>query len=103
MLIGSSSNKPSLKTIRRLKNTLRKALDLPDEAIVTVTQLACLELGCAPLETVFGLLQANQPQLQHKVHKATETVDVDDLKQVCQVWGFNTQKTVIDSFFKENE
>ena len=102
MLIGNSSNKPSLKTVRRIKLTLRKALDLPEETMVTVTQLACLEEDCAPLETVIGLLQPQQSQLQHKVHKATTAIDVDDLKKTCEAWGFDIQRTVIDSFFKEN-
>ena len=52
MLIGSSSNKPSLENVRRIKKALRTALDLPEDAMVTVTQLACLEEDCAPLETV---------------------------------------------------
>ena len=83
MLIGNTSNKPSLDIIRRIKSTLRMALAIPDEAIVTVTQLACLEEGCAPLETVIGLLQPKQALLQFKVHKDTAAVNFDDLKMVC--------------------
>ena len=65
MLIGNGSRRPNLKVIQRIKSTLHEALDLPEEAIITVTQLACLEEDCAPLETVIGLLQAKSPQLQH--------------------------------------
>ena len=102
MLIGNSSSKPNLKMVRRIKRTLRQALNLPEEAVVTVAQLTCLEKGCAPLETVIGLLQPKQSQRQYKVHKATEAINANDLRKVCQAWGLDTQITVIESFFKEN-
>ena len=57
MLIGSVSEKPSLEVIRRIKRVLREALALSEDVTVTVTQLACLEEDCAPLETVIGLLR----------------------------------------------
>ena len=102
MLIGNSSKKPSLQMVRRIKFTLDKALGLPEDAMITVTQLACLEEDCAPLETVIGLLRPGLPQLQYKVHKATDSVNADDLIEVCQAWGYDVKKTVIESFFKEN-
>ena len=101
MLIGNSSNKSNLKMVRRIKRTLHRALNLPEEAIITVTQLTCLEKGCAPLETVIGLLQPERPQRQHKIHKAIEAINTDDLKKTCDAWGLDTQINVIDSFFKE--
>ena len=48
MLIGTSSKKPNLETIRRIKKALRETLALPEHATVTVAELACLEAGCAP-------------------------------------------------------
>jgi len=102
MLIGNSSKKPSLKMVRRIKHTLREALDLSEDTMITVTQLACLEEDCAPLETVIGLLRPKAPQLQHKLHKPTDDVDVDDLIQVCEAWGYHIQDILIDSVFKEN-
>ena len=52
MLIGNTAKRPSLHAVRKLKRVLGEALDLPEGAMVTVTQLACLEVDCAPLETV---------------------------------------------------
>ena len=101
MLIGSSAKKPSLTKIRRIKFTLREALNLSEDSVVTVTQLACLETDCAPLETVFGLLRPGIAQLQHKVHKATDDIHADDLIQVCEAWGYDIKKTVIDPLFQE--
>ena len=89
MLIGSSAKRPNLEAVRRIKRVLRKTLDLPEDAMITVTQLACLEEDCAPLETVIGLLRSGEPQLQQKVHKETDAVDVTDLAQVCESWGFS--------------
>lgn len=91
MLIGNTAKKPNLETIRRLKRVLHQALELPDDATLSVAELTCLEEGCAPVETVFGLLRPAAPQLQHKVHKPTAAVDADDLVQVCTAWGFDVQ------------
>ena len=102
MLIGHSSKKPSLTIVRRIKHTLHAALNLPEDAIITVAQLACLEEECAPLETVIGLLQPNVPQLQHRVHKPTNDLNAEDLTQVCEAWGYTIPNALIDSLFKEN-
>ena len=88
MLIGRSSKRPSLKTVRRIKRTLIDVLQLPEDAIVTISQLACREEDCAPLETVIGLLSPSEPQLQYKVHKAVDEIVPDDLMQVCADLGF---------------
>ena len=79
MLIGNASKKPKIETIRGLKRALFEGLDLPEDAMITVTQLACLEEACAPLETVMGLLRPGMPTLQFKVHKATKDIDAQDL------------------------
>ena len=101
MLIGNASKKPNLETVRRIKQTLHLALNLSEDAMITVTQLACLEEDCAPLETVIGLLQPGVPQRQHKVHKATDAIDTQDLIGVCEAWGHNIELTLIEHSFKE--
>ena len=102
MLIGGSSKKPNLKKIRRIKEVLREALALSDDATVTVSELACLEEDCAPVETVFGLLRLDAPQLQHKVHKATDDVDAQDLMEVCTAWGFEVETAALRALTKES-
>ena len=101
MLIGSSSKNPDLKMIRRIKLTLREALALPEDAMVSVTQLACLEEDCAPLETVVGLLSPGAPQLQHKIHKPTDAIDAEDLIRICGAWGREVQRDFIEQLFRE--
>ena len=102
MLIGSASEKPDLEAVRRIKRVLREVLGLPEEATVTVTQLACLEEDCAPLETVVGLLRPGAPQLQHKIHKATNALSAEDLLQVCEAWGHAVEIEVLKPLFKEH-
>ena len=102
MLIGSRSTKANLEVIRRIKRTLSEGLSLPEDAVITVTQIACLEEACAPLETVIGLLRPSEAQLQYKVHKATEAIDPEDLIKVCHAWGYQVRSSCIDRLFKEN-
>lgn len=89
MLIGQGKRRPDLNTVRRLKRALRETLQLPDEVTVTITELACLEEDCAPVETVFGLLRADATQVQHKIHKSIEAVSAEDLGRVGAAWGFD--------------
>ena len=102
MLIGKSSKKPSLETVRRIKSALRTVLKLPENATITVSQLACLEQDCAPLETVIGLLRPGVPQLQYKIHKAIDDLESADLVQVCTVWDFEVQIAAIEPLLTSN-
>ncbi len=89
MLLGMSRPQPDRERVRRMKETLRAALNLSEDATITVTELACLEEGCPPIETVIGLLRPGAPQLQHKLHKPTASIDAHDLSEVCTAWGFD--------------
>ncbi len=102
MLIGKETKRPNLERVRRIKKALREALSLSDDTTVTVTELACLEEDCAPVETVFGLLRPDAPQLQHKLHKSMDAVDAEDLVQVCTAWGFDVKIPVLAPLPKQN-
>ena len=91
MLINTSPRRPNRERVRHIKEALRAALSLPDGTTVMVTELACLEEGCAPIETVVALLRPDAPPLQHKLHKPTDAVDADDLSRICKAWGFDVQ------------
>jgi hypothetical protein len=101
MLIGKSRPKPDLQQIRHIKAALRQALKLVEDDTITVSELACLEEGCAPVETVLGLLRVDGPQVQHKLHKPMDSIDADDLTEVCKAWGFGTHNLVLESFKQE--
>ena len=102
MLIGTSPRRPNLERARRIKKALREALNLPGDVTVTVPELACLEEGCAPVETVIGLLRPDAPQLQCKLHKPMDVVDAKDLFQVCTAWGFDVKIPVLAPLLQEN-
>ncbi|MDE2935373.1 MAG: nitrate reductase [Chloroflexota bacterium] len=102
MLIGSSPRPPNLERARQIKQVLREALTLSDDTTVTVAELACLEEGCAPVETAIGLLRPGAPQLQAKVHKPMDAVVAEDLVQVCATWGFNAASSVLADLLQED-
>ena len=95
MLIGNSSRRSNLEEVRRIKKTLREALQLPEDAILTVSELACMEEECPPFETVVGLLRSNAPQLQYKIHKSMKDIDAQDLISLCSEWGFDVHISII--------
>ena len=101
MLIGKAPCRPNLERVRRIKEALREALSLSHDATVTVTELACLEEGFAPIETAIGLLRPDAPQLQYKLHKPTDAVDAEDLVQVCTEWGFDVRIAVLAPLLQE--
>ena len=101
MLINTSPRRPNRERVRHIKEALCAALSLPDDTTVTVTELACLEEGCAPIETVVALLRPDAPPLQHKLHKPTDAVDAEDLVQVCKAWGFDVQIPMLVPLLKE--
>ena len=102
MLINTSPRRPNRERIRQIKEALRATLSLPDDTTVTVTELACLEEGCAPIETVVALLRPDAPPLQHKLHKPSDAVDAEDLVQVCTAWGFDVQIPMLVPLSQEN-
>ena len=102
MLINTSPRRPNRERVRHIKEALRAALSLPDGATVTVTELACLEEGCAPIETVIALLRPDAPPLQHKLHKPVDAVDAEDLVQVCTAWGFDVHTPMLVPLPQEN-
>ena len=102
MLISTSPRHPNLERARRIKKALREALSLSDDMTVTVTELACLEEGCAPVETAIGLLRPDAPQLQCKLHKPMDAVEAKDLVEVCTAWGFDVEIPVLAPLLKED-
>ena len=101
MLLSQSRPKPKLDQIRMIKASLRQVLKLSEGDTVTVTKLACLEEDCAPLETVLDLLRDGHLQIQFKIHKPTNSIDINDLIEVCEAWGFDSRNISLIPFDKE--
>jgi len=63
-----------------IKAWTAEILSLGEEATVMVTELACSEPGCPPLETVVAILQAGDNR-QMKLHKAMAEVTREELAE----------------------
>jgi hypothetical protein len=64
----------------RVKALVDELIDT-DDVTVLVTELACTEPGCPPVETVIALL-SDGGNTQYKVHKPVAEVTLDDLRGV---------------------
>ncbi len=61
-----------------IKSWVRWTMGLPEEATVSVTELACQDEGCPDVETVIGVLESGRPIRTFRVHKPiSETVRED--------------------------
>ncbi|MEM9563530.1 MAG: hypothetical protein AAGA93_12975 [Actinomycetota bacterium] len=66
------------EAVARVRAWVRSEIE-DDETTVLVTELACTEPGCPPLETVIGLL-SDGGQVQHKLHKPLADVTKADIE-----------------------
>jgi hypothetical protein len=80
--VNSLSRKPKLgypDAVARLKVEARALLHLPDDVVVTVTELACREPGCPDIETVVAVLKADEKPRTARIHKPIPAVTAEDL------------------------
>lgn len=54
--LADPASRVDVQVSARVKTWVRTALHLDDDVAVVVTQLACREAGCPPLETVLAVL-----------------------------------------------
>jgi hypothetical protein len=74
-------NGPSIiSSARAIKSWAREVLTLPDEAVVSVSELACHVPGCPPRETVILVMQSGET-VQVSIHKAMKDVTEDHIAQ----------------------
>lgn len=71
--------------VARLKDSVTRILHLDDGDMVMVTELACSEPGCPPLETVIAVLSDGKAPRQWKVHRAA--ADVDEVHLLSALLG----------------
>ena len=51
---------------------------------------------------MIGLLRTAAPQLQSKVYKAIDNIEVEDLLHVCTEWGFEVQHSTLATLCSVN-
>lgn len=62
-----------------LKARAREALGLGDDTVVLVSEMACTEPGCPPLETVVSVFPDGEESFLFKVRKPVAEVEEMDL------------------------
>ena len=67
------------EAVARLQAATRALLDLSDDDVVSVTELACRESGCPDVETVVALLRAGEKPRAAKFRKPLRDVTADNL------------------------
>ncbi|WP_419913701.1 nitrate reductase [Hoeflea sp.] len=51
-----------------IKQWVRELMELPEDATLTVAELACREEGCPDIETVIGILEPERPIISIRIH-----------------------------------
>lgn len=63
-----------------IKSWVRRIMGLPEDATVSVTELACRDAGCPDVETVIGVLEKGQPIRTFRVHKPISNTVREDVE-----------------------
>lgn len=67
-----------VSSARSIKLWVREVLTMPDDAVVSVSELACHAPGCPPKETVILVMHGTET-VQISIHKAMKDVTDDDV------------------------
>jgi hypothetical protein len=68
------------EAIARIKLMTRQCLNLPEDVVVSVTELACRDPGCPDIETVVAILRAEAKPQTVRFHKPIPDVEFADLQ-----------------------
>ena len=67
--------RPDRGDARRVRDLVRAAFGLGDDAVVTVTELRCHDDGCPPVETVIAIFgPADGERSEHRLHLAVAEI-----------------------------
>ena len=79
MLGSFGSSQPPPQALERVRDWTRERFGLAADVPLLVTQVACLQPGCPPLETVVAFWTAADRRHHFKVFKPVAQVQPDDL------------------------
>lgn len=77
--------KPNMEHIARVKAWLEQSMALSPLSIVMVTEVACREPGCPPLETIIAVLDGTT-QRKQTLHKPVSDVSAEDIRAIAEQW-----------------
>ena len=81
-LLTETDDRPDRTALARVRGWVRELAHLGDGDGVMVSELACSEPGCPPLETVIVIAPAGGATHQHKLHAAAHEVRREDLQDL---------------------
>lgn len=78
--VGSLARSPEqLQVLDRVKQWTRERFELSEDAAILVSEIACSNPGCPPLETVVAFWTESAERRQFKLFKPAAAVVEDDL------------------------
>ena len=83
MDIFSSRGPRSSERANEIKAQVAAALGLNEEATVMVSELACMEEGCPPIETVIAVFRPAMQKLQFRMHCPMAEITAHDIEEMC--------------------
>jgi len=81
-LFSRQQNKANPDQIKTLKSWVYQVLDLSEDIPIAISQLACTEPGCPPLETVISVMK--RPPETYKLHKTVASIRYEDICQLLK-------------------
>jgi hypothetical protein len=73
-------------TARRIKEWVREQLPGDEEVTILVSELACSEPGCPPIETVIAVFRGREGAVKHTIHRPSAEITRDDVVQAVSTW-----------------
>jgi hypothetical protein len=79
-MLGFRKKSPQrLQALDRVREWTRERFDLPEDAAILVSEIACTTPGCPPVDTVVAFWTAEDKRHQFTIFKPVEEVVPDDL------------------------
>jgi len=76
-LFSQNNLRADPEQVKQLKSWVYRILNIDSNTPISISQLACKEPGCPPIETVIAIM--TQPVQQYKVHKAVNEINAADI------------------------
>jgi hypothetical protein len=83
MDIFSSRGPRNSERANEIKAQITAELGLNEEATVMVSELACSEDGCPPIETVIAVFRPAMQKLQFRLHLSMAEITTQDIHDLC--------------------
>jgi hypothetical protein len=83
MNIFSSHGPRYSERASEIKAQVATELGLDEEATVMVSELACKEEGCPPIETVIAVFRPAMQKLQFRLHRSIAEITAHDIHEMC--------------------